>query len=918
MRKNRIIWNVALFIVVIAMLPAAYAQSATGSWFFVLINAAIVGVVLFILQAFLIPKKEPKEQTVAWVAIIAASLVIAFFFGRSGFLWQGPLGRFLDIHIIVNTFIIGIVGYFALGLLKVKENIKSPEGNVGYGLLIFIGALVWAIGIQNSYGPVFIWQAYQYFISYFIGPEGILNPYPPQYRLLVFAGSFMLLAFFFQQYLITGGDKKVNYALALILSMQMASSGVTVKSVIILGEIIFILVLQKALAAGPANKPWASWLLAIGLVGWASAAMTYGTEYQGAVATPIGWIMSWFGLVQAGTTAQPTSISWWAKILLVVFVLIVIIGSILFAMGRRKGGVRDWLRKYGLAPLLRQMRKNPVGPIKWLLGRWTGKDPYLEGHLPFVFQDLRAELMILMNYQTRLHTYLGKRGGVAEFDNQAGGIEANFKTASKTYDSMRKSLDEKYRFGGEDVAENSYGWSNNRQLIASFFEQLKKNLEADLDILKVSPVPAEERSNISRNLESTFNQRLNLMAGAYGQFITNTKRVGLIHRLRSLKIKLLDLLALYGAYKHYYRFANENALFEKWDWELQHGEAIPVKRDKNYEDKKKKIIDSVRKSIFNRLLSQKIEDLRKKLYQDYYDEIRGKLEPIIRQQYDRYKETLKVSERDKITENVIKRNIKKAVELREREIRVRVEAELRNRQDDIGLEVLEELENDDIKKEILKSLPESYKLGFVATLDQGKIRHEVDVKGFVLEDMHKIEVDGKKKEELPFVRRVKIEDIEDFAGDTPELSTFSFIVPKILAEWDFLIEDLRFGTFHPFSRSHIDYTKIVNEQRSLNFENAGRTKPDRRQNYAAFDLEALKISGKWVYWGRRNYWDALPEQKNPYPTLSTIGLSRFITEIVRLRAKDSDLADKYLSYWVWDTSREDQPFTSLLGKEKEQ
>ena len=139
-----------------------------------------------------------------------------------------------------------------------------------------------------------------------------------------------------------------------------------------------------------------------------------------------------------------------------------------------------------------------------------------------------------------------------------------------------------------------------------------------------------------------------------------------------------------------------------------------------------------------------------------------------------------------------------------------------------------------------------------------------------------------------------------------------------MAEWDFLLEDLRFGTFHPFSRSHIDYTKIINEQRSLDFTNVGRTRPDRRQNSAAFDLDALKISGKWVYWGRRNYWDALPEQKNPYPTLSTIGISRFITDIVRLRATDSDLADKYLSYWVWDTSREDQPFTSLLGKEKEQ
>ena len=77
MSKNKLMWNIVLFLIVIAALPIAYAQNFTGSrLFLILINAAIVGVVLFILQAFLIPKKEPKEQTAVWVAIIVGSLLI--------------------------------------------------------------------------------------------------------------------------------------------------------------------------------------------------------------------------------------------------------------------------------------------------------------------------------------------------------------------------------------------------------------------------------------------------------------------------------------------------------------------------------------------------------------------------------------------------------------------------------------------------------------------------------------------------------------------------------------------------------------------------------------------------------------------------------------------------------------------------
>ena len=128
------------------------------------------------------------------------------------------------------------------------------------------------------------------------------------------------------------------------------------------------------------------------------------------------------------------------------------------------------------------------------------------------------------------------------------------------------------------------------------------------------------------------------------------------------------------------------------------------------------------------------------------------------------------------------------------------------------------------------------------------------------------------------------------------------------------------------SRSDLDYTNIISTKTlDLNtkiingVEYPPRTPPSIENKYAAFDLEALKYSGKMVYWGRKNYWDNQPVMDpnagNPYPTLSTIGLSRVITEIIRKIDGDSEITNQFLSYWIWDKASPDDVFTSLLAPE---
>ncbi|MCH7772345.1 MAG: hypothetical protein IIA49_15250, partial [Bacteroidetes bacterium] len=131
MSKNKLLLSIAMILVVALSLPIAFAQLSTGSQVvFVLINAAVIGIVLFILQAILMPGKDPKEKTSVWIIIIAASLLIAWFLGRTGYIWQtGFIGAFFGTYrwyiVLGNSIIIAAALYFLLGLLKVVD-LKSP------------------------------------------------------------------------------------------------------------------------------------------------------------------------------------------------------------------------------------------------------------------------------------------------------------------------------------------------------------------------------------------------------------------------------------------------------------------------------------------------------------------------------------------------------------------------------------------------------------------------------------------------------------------------------------------------------------------------------------------------------------------------------------------------------------------------
>ena len=221
MSKNKLRWSVALFLIAVLTLPVAYAQSFTGSRiFFILINAAVIGIVLFILQAVLIPGKPDKERVSAWIIVIIASLLIAWFFGSTGYIWQGPLAIFLNVHVLVNAVIIAAVLYFVLGLLKVNEKLgNSKEGNIGYGLLLFIISLLFSLKLGNQW----LWSqpTISTLISYFFGQYGILTT--NQNRIFIFIGTAALFAVFFDYLGLGKENRKLNYILAIIFAANLVS-----------------------------------------------------------------------------------------------------------------------------------------------------------------------------------------------------------------------------------------------------------------------------------------------------------------------------------------------------------------------------------------------------------------------------------------------------------------------------------------------------------------------------------------------------------------------------------------------------------------------------------------------------------------------------------------------------------------------
>jgi len=205
--------------------------------------------------------------------------------------------------------------------------------------------------------------------------------------------------------------------------------------------------------------------------------------------------------------------------------------------------------------------------------------------------------------------------------------------------------------------------------------------------------------------------------------------------------------------------------------------------------------------------------------------------------------------------------------------------------------------------------------------EKGGVLPEVTLNGLFIEDWNAIEVEGKS---LPSIRGVDIKDIYMPVSETGFTKENLKIGPQAIVdwiekEWFYFIQDILDGRFHPRSKAVSQYIRAHAEGNWKYRNLAPYGTPDR--NNPAFDREALKDPGKFVYWGRKKYYDELPSEinqdpVNPYPGVSALGLAMYINDIAKKIEKNTESIQQFLKLYVYPTGEEENEVFKKTVEEK--
>ena len=177
---------------------------------------------------------------------------------------------------------------------------------------------------------------------------------------------------------------------------------------------------------------------------------------------------------------------------------------------------------------------------------------------------------------------------------------------------------------------------------------------------------------------------------------------------------------------------------------------------------------------------------------------------------------------------------------------------------------------------------------------------EVDMYGYSTSDINTIQIE---KRNLPHIRKWKMSDIGylhkhyDPNLNLNEIPRFAEVVELAHKDWEWFIQDIEKGIYHPYSKRIDDYTELI-AKGYMNFD-AATFKSLLTSEQTAFDREGLKNTGRFIYWGRKNYYDEIRESLryepvNPFPTISMQGLWDFISTVATKRVKEQEIAKRFL------------------------
>lgn len=288
--------------------PSGIARlSFLGQWQYLVVNALIIFAVLFVAQSALLPKKEGREKSVIWMIALVASVVASWFISSNGFIWQMPFfAKYLRLKMIVNTILLSAALWFGIGLLDINIGDKK-EKKIGIALI----AILVSVMIASNIGDKWLWShdTVKFIYDYLLGDEktlgytkkrvadyttqkqyiwfgkesskitgyhdekgdpitvgGILTLKEPNYRLITFVVSLIVIGWFFTSFLDLK-NQKLTWAIVIIMAANLTRRGTPLSVVVALGEAFLILIIGKQIKVGSgAIGTIFSWLITIGIV----------------------------------------------------------------------------------------------------------------------------------------------------------------------------------------------------------------------------------------------------------------------------------------------------------------------------------------------------------------------------------------------------------------------------------------------------------------------------------------------------------------------------------------------------------------------------------------------------------------------------------------------------------------------------
>lgn len=223
---------------------------------------------------------------------------------------------------------------------------------------------------------------------------------------------------------------------------------------------------------------------------------------------------------------------------------------------------------------------------------------------------------------------------------------------------------------------------------------------------------------------------------------------------------------------------------------------------------------------------------------------------------------------------------------------------------------------------------------------------EVNRFGYFTDDINKALESGTPS----YVRRVRRwmreSELIDPAGKYKKAEADDEWVPTIVdasfvetmrhleQEWQGWIYDLRYGIYHPYSKTFDDY-EYCHRRKDARYHLIGEAVEVRKKVSSglskpthinpAFDREALKDSGNFVYWGRKKWYDDNLEHinndpVNPYPGVSAYGISKYIANYAEEFMRDKKLKSEHLDRYQYASNERDKAYinASEIEEKKEE